>query len=113
MPAPSDTTALQALRARNRLIQAVRSMLKGSSLDIRELTTHLVISSPGKPDYGRIYINFANGDASLRRCTWDYLGHLDHLDGHGSIDPDAEPPLTAQQIIAILTGQADRPGTGE
>jgi hypothetical protein len=78
-------------------------MLKGSSLDIRELTSHLAISQPGKPDYGRIYINFANGDASLRRCSWDYLGRLD---GHGSTDPEAEPALTAQQIIAILTGQA-------
>jgi len=102
---PNDTDAAQALRARNRLVQAVRGQLKGSRLDIRELTSHLVISDPGHPDHGRIYINYATGEASLRRCTWHYLGPLD---GHGPAGPDADPPLTAQQIIATLTGQAER-----
>jgi hypothetical protein len=103
---PGDTQALQAFRARNRLIQAVRKQLRGSGLDTRELARHLVISQPGHPDHGRIYVNYANGDASLRRCTWEYMGHLD---GYGSTDPDAEPPLSAAQIIARLTGQTGRP----
>jgi hypothetical protein len=102
-PVP-DTDAVRALRQRNLLSRAVRAMLKGSRLDIRELTNHLVISDPGHPDHGRIYISYANGDASLRRCTWEYLGHLD---GYGSTDPDAEPALGAERITAILTGQPD------
>jgi hypothetical protein len=101
---PSGTDALQAVRARTRLIQTVRTLLKSSGLDIRELTSHLVISRPGHPDLGRIYITFANGDVSLRRCTWNYLGHLD---GYGSPDPEAEPTLPAEKIIAMLTAQAD------
>jgi len=98
---PDDTSAAQALRARTKLIEAVRRQLKGSKLDIRELTSHLVISDPGHPGHGRIYIAYTSGEASLRRCTWHYLGPLD---GYGPTDPDADPPLTAQQIIATLTG---------
>lgn len=103
---PSDTGALQALRARSALIQTVRTRLKGSGLDIRELTSHLVISQPGHPDHGRIYVNYANGDASLRRCTWEYLGHLD---GYGPTDPEAEPSLNTERIIATLADPADSP----
>jgi hypothetical protein len=99
---PNEPDSVQALRARNTLIRTVRTQLKGSGLDIRELTSHLVISDPGHPDHGRLYITYANGDASLRRYTWKYLGHLD---GYGSTDPDAEPTLSAEQIIATLTGQ--------
>jgi hypothetical protein len=84
------------------LIQNVRARLRGSGLDTRELTSHLVISFPGHPDHGRIYINYTNGDASLRRCTWEYLGQLD---GYGSTGPETEPGLSAEQIIATLTGQ--------
>ncbi|HEY3958111.1 MAG TPA: hypothetical protein VGM53_32495 [Streptosporangiaceae bacterium] len=103
---PRDTDAIQASRARNTLIRTVRALLKGTGLDIRELTNHLVISHRGHPDHGRIYVPYANGDGSLRRCTWDYLGHFD---GYVSSDPEAEPPLTAEKIIATLTGQTHRP----
>lgn len=102
--AASNTSAVQAARARTGLAQSVRALLHGSGLDIRELTNHLVISAPGHPEYGRIYIGFTSGDVSLRRCTWDYLGHLD---GYGSNDPEAEPALNAGKIIATLTGQTD------
>lgn len=101
-----DTEALQAFRARNRLIRTVRNRLKGNGLDIRELAKHLVISLPGHPEHGRIYITYATGEVSLRRCTWNYLGRLD---GYGSTDPESEPSLSAERIIALLTGQADRP----
>jgi hypothetical protein len=99
--APGDGGAVEALRARNMLVRTVRTLLKGAGLDIRELTNHLVISCPGHPDQGRIYVGYTSGDVSLRRCTWDYLGHLD---GYGDTDPEAEPPLTAEKIIATLTG---------
>jgi hypothetical protein len=103
---PGEPDAVRALRARNTLIRTVRTGLKGSGLDTRELTSHLVISDPGHPDHGRVYITYVNADASLRRCTWDYLGVLD---GYGGTDPGAEPGLTAEQIIAILTGHAGPP----
>lgn len=103
---PGDTPALQAFRARNTLIRNVRTQLRGSGLDARELTSRLAISYPGHSDHGRIYVSYANGDASLRRCTWEYLGQLH---GYGSTDPEAEPGLSAEQIIATLTGQTDRP----
>jgi hypothetical protein len=104
----NDTHALQAFRARNTLIQTVRAQLKGSGLDIRELTSHLVISYPAHPDHGRIYVSYTNGDVSLRRCTWDYLGNLN---GYGPTDPEAEPSLSAAQIITTLTGQTDQPSS--
>jgi hypothetical protein len=102
---PAEPDPLQALRARNTLIQTVRTLLKGTGLELRELASELVISYPGHPEYGRIYITFAKGEVSLRRCTWNYLGYLD---GYGPTDPEAEPHLTAEQIIALLTG----PGLG-
>jgi hypothetical protein len=102
--AAPDTDTIRALRARNTLIRTVRTLLKGSGLDIRELANHLVISHPGHPEHGRIYISYANGNASLRHCTWEYLGSFD---GFASTDPDAEPLLSAEQIIATLTGQTD------
>lgn len=47
----------------------------------------------------------------LERCdVRAWLHYLGYLDGYDSTDPEAEPPLTAQQIIAILTGQTDPPG---
>jgi hypothetical protein len=95
-----DTDAVRALRARNTLARTVRAMLKGSGLDIRELASELVISRPGHPEHGRVYITYAHGEVSLRRCTHDYLGYLD---GYGTPDPEADPPLTAAQITAILT----------
>jgi hypothetical protein len=103
---PQPPGALQALRARNTLVQTVRTLLKGAGLDIRELASELVISHPGHPEYGRIYITFAKGDVSLRRCTWEYLGYLD---GYGPTNPEAESSLSADKIIAMLTGPADSP----
>jgi hypothetical protein len=103
---PDEPEALRAVRARTKLVQTVRTRLKGSGLDIRELASHLAISQPGQPEHGRIYISYATGEASLRHCTWHYLGPLD---GYGSDDPDADPSLSTEQIIATLTGRADRP----
>jgi hypothetical protein len=94
MPSNPGHDALQALRARNTLVQTVRALLQGTGLDIRELASELVISHPGHPEYGRIYITYTKGEVSPRRCTWDYLGHLD---GYGPTDPEAEPHLTADQ----------------
>jgi hypothetical protein len=78
----------------------VRDRLKGKGLDIRELDRELVISVPGQPEKGRIYINLTTGEVSHRRVLWDYLGLLE---GHGNDrDPD-EPGIDADTIIHTLT----------
>jgi hypothetical protein len=97
-PAP-DEDAVRSLRARNALVQTVRARLRGARLDIRELAKELVISDPGHPEHGRVYITYATAEVSLRRTTWEHLGHLD---GHGPTDPDAEPPVHPEKIISTL-----------
>jgi hypothetical protein len=90
-----------ALRARNRLIRSVREQLRGKNLDSRELARELVISAPGHPEKGRLYINLATAEVSLRLPAWAYLGYLD---GHGGDrDPD-EPRVDADKIVSVLTG---------
>ena len=93
--------AFRSIRARNTLVHTVRILLKGTGLDIRELASELVISDPGHPEHGRIYITYAHAEVSHRRTTWDYLGYLD---GYGSTDPDAEPGIDARTIVATLIG---------
>jgi hypothetical protein len=105
-PTVSNTNAFQVLRARNMLVQAVRTQLKGSGLDIRELETELAISSPGHPDYGRVYITYANHDVSHRRTIWDYIGRFDIQPG---IPGDSDPSVDAHTIIAMLTSRAGTP----
>jgi hypothetical protein len=102
---PIDADALQAIRARSALVRTVRALLKGTGLDTRELTNELVISSPGHPDHGRIYITYANGDVSHRRTTWDYLGRFKSQPG---TNHDTEPGVDADTIIATLSGQQAR-----
>ncbi|HEY3953683.1 MAG TPA: hypothetical protein VGM53_09925 [Streptosporangiaceae bacterium] len=102
----SKRNELQAFRDRNALIRAVRTMLRGSGLDIRELADRLVISYPGHPEHGRIYVTYAHGEVSHRRTIWDYLGRLD---GIASTSPDAEPCVDIQTIINAFTCETDRP----
>jgi hypothetical protein len=103
--AHSEADVLQPVRARNLLIRRVRELLKGSGLDIRELANELVISHPGHPEQGRIYITYATGEVSHKRTVWDYLGYLD---GYRASDPRAEPEVGAEAIIGVLTkGQGD------
>jgi hypothetical protein len=104
----SDTDALQPFRDRNTLIRTVRTLLKGTGLEIRELANELVISRPGHPESGRIYITYATGDVSHRRTIWDYLGCLN---GYGSTDPDAEARVNADAIISALGGGGGQEGT--
>jgi hypothetical protein len=101
----SDTDHLRAFRDRNALVRTVRTMLKGTGLDVRELANELVISDPGHPDHGRIYITYARGEVTHRRTTWDYLGYLDRT----ARSPDAEPCIGIQAIIDTLTGRANTP----
>jgi hypothetical protein len=103
-PPQQSGSILQAVRARTTLVRTVRTRLRGSGLDIRELANNLAISIPGHPEQGRIYITYSGGEVSLRRCTWEYLGYLD---GYGSNDPEAEPCLTTDNIIGALTGPHD------
>jgi hypothetical protein len=107
-PTASDTNTLQSFRDRNTLMRTVRALLKGSGLDIRELADTLVISHPGHPEYGRIYITYATGEVSHRRTIWDYLGCLD---GYGSTDPDAEACVNADAIINALGAGGGQEGT--
>jgi hypothetical protein len=95
-----DSTTIQAFRARNTLIQAIKTGLKGSGLDIRERDTRLVITDPGHPEHGRIHITYATGDVTHQRTIWQYLGQID---GHTPTDPDAEPTITPDKIITTLT----------
>jgi hypothetical protein len=98
--------SLRAFRARNALIRDVKNRLRGSGLDIRELINDLVISYPGHPEKGRIYIPYASAEVSLRRPIWEYLGYLE---GHASTDHDPELRVDADKIIRTLTGQDGRP----
>jgi hypothetical protein len=102
--------AIQALRARNQLTRHVRALLKGSGLDIRENDNQLVISRPGHPDHGRIYITYATAEVSHARTTYTYLGHLDTPDTPGSDPDDDEPHVDTGTIIRKLTeGDGDSP----
>jgi hypothetical protein len=99
-----DTDILQAFRARNTLVRTVRTMLKGTGLDIRELANELVISHPGHPEYGRIYITYVRGEVSHCRTVWDYLGRFN---GNASTDPEAEPCVDVHAIVTTLTRSYD------
>jgi hypothetical protein len=102
-----DPDVLRTIRARNRLIDHIRASLKGAGLDIRERTSALVISNPGYPDNGRVYIPYASADVSLRRPVWHYLGRFH---GHQRDDhPDADPIVDAATIITVLTSPSDTP----
>jgi hypothetical protein len=81
------------------------SRLKGSRLDIRERATALVIRNPCDPDKGHIHIhihiNYTTADVTHRRTTWSYLGPLKGYEPND--DPDREPSVNADTIIAALT----------
>jgi hypothetical protein len=100
---PNDLTALQLCRARGELRRAMDALLRGSKLEIRELTRALAICNPRDREQGRIYIPYATADVSLRRVTWEYFGPLQGYEATG--DPDREPGVDAAKIIAALTGQ--------
>ncbi|MGH3157986.1 MAG: hypothetical protein ACRDNF_15610 [Streptosporangiaceae bacterium] len=101
-----DPDPIKALRARNRLARTVRAALKGSGLDIRDNDNQLIITNPGHPGHGRIYITYARGDVSHGRTIWTYLGHLDRP---GSNPTPDEPPIDTDTIIRKLTGQDGDP----
>ncbi|MGH3158779.1 MAG: hypothetical protein ACRDNF_19705 [Streptosporangiaceae bacterium] len=103
MTQPADDHAPspgEAVRARNRLARHVRALLKGSGLDIRENDNQLVISRPGHPDHGRIYITYATAEVSHALTLYTYLGHLDQ---HASSPDNDEPPVDTKAIIDALT----------
>lgn len=103
---PAEPDQFAAFRARNKLIDQVRAALTGTGLDVRDRTNALVISNPGHPDNGRIYITYTTAEVSLSRPVWRYLGRLQ---GHGpTSDPEAEPTVDTAAIIAALTTSADK-----
>jgi hypothetical protein len=110
MTCPPDDQALaesiRALRARNLLARTVRAGLKGSGLEVRERDNQLVITSPGHPDHGRIYITYARHEVSHARTIWAYLGQF-------TTDEPAsdEPAIDIGAIIRTLTGY-DSDGDG-
>ena len=99
---PAENTQVELCRARGVLRQRVQALLRGSGLEIRELTSYLAISNPVDPEKGRIHINYVTGEASLKRITWDYLGPLQGYEPDD--DPDREPAADATKIITTLTG---------
>jgi hypothetical protein len=101
MPADLENVA-KPLRARNMLIRTVKTLLKGAGLDIRELANELVISNPGHPEKGRVYVTYASGEVSLRRPSWDYLGYLE---GYGGDGQEAKLRVDADKIIDALGGR--------
>src|SRR5579875_97675 len=104
---PAEPDQLATVRARNRLIDQVRAALSGTGLDIRDRADALVISRPGYPDNGRVYITYTTAEVSLSRPVWRYLGRLQ---GHGGDDPEADPPtVDAAAIVAALTSPARPP----
>ena len=104
---PPGRTGLQLLQARNALRQTVEALLRGSGLDIRELTHDLAISNPRDPERGGIHISYISGEASWKRSTWDYLGPLQGYEPDD--DPEREPAVDAATIITALTGQTPPP----
>jgi hypothetical protein len=106
MQTASDEDELERARARNLLIRTVREKLKGHGLDIRELAREMVISSPGHPEKGRIYINCATGEVSHRLTVWDYLGYFTGYDSNHHSD---DLRVDLNKIIATL----GRPGESE
>ncbi|MGH9448530.1 MAG: hypothetical protein ACRD3O_22840 [Terriglobia bacterium] len=100
---PADLhEALRPHRDRNTLVRTVKALLRGSGLDIRELANELVISNPGHPEMGRIYVTYASGEVSLRLPLWNYLGYLE---GYGGKDKEPELRVDADKIIAALGGR--------
>lgn len=95
-----DADAMTQARARNLLIRKVRDQLKGHRLEIRELARQLVISSPGHPEQGRIYLSYTTGAVSHRRTVWQYLGHFT---GHSSDPTPDDPTVDLDTIITTLT----------
>jgi hypothetical protein len=96
-----ELTGLQILQARNELRRTVEAMLRGSSLEIRELAHDLTIGNLRQPDKGRIHIPYKTADVSLKRTTWTYLGPLRGYEPND--DPDREPSVDAATIIAALS----------
>lgn len=95
-----------AVRARSKLIDRVRADLRGTGLDIRDRNSALVISHPGHPDQGRIYITYTTGEVSLSRPVWHYLGRLPGHHPDGAPEAEADPTVDAAAIVAALTGAA-------
>jgi hypothetical protein len=104
---PGELSADEKCRAMTTLRRKVDALLRGRHLEIRELTSALVIGNPGHPENGRVHITYATGDVSVKRAIWQYLGPLQGYEPGD--DPDREPGVDAAQIIAILTGQTPLP----
>ena len=113
MPMTQTSDELLTVRlcqARARLWATMRDRLAGFGLEIRERERELVISNPRDPDKGRIHINFATGEVSLKRTIWDYLGYLQGFAITLEADPDREPVADAKTIIGALCGYGDDGG---
>jgi hypothetical protein len=108
-PEDQPPDSIQAARARNHLARTVRAAFKGSGLDIRDRDNHLVISNPGHPDQGRIYITYGRREVSHARTTWTYLGQYPTQDGPADTD---QPPADTTAIIRTLTSHGDS-GNGD
>ncbi|HEY1919994.1 MAG TPA: hypothetical protein VGH27_30855 [Streptosporangiaceae bacterium] len=103
----NELTPLELCRARGVLRRQVAAMLRGSRLEMRELTNHLAVVNPDDLDKGQIQIGYATGEVSCRRTSYEYLGPLQGYEPDD--DPDREPSVDAAKIISMLT-ESPAPG---
>lgn len=94
---PSKPTAVELCRLMSKTQQTVADLLRGSGLQIKELSAGLAISNPRDPEKGQVHIAYADGHVSWERVIWDFWGALEGL-GDGT-----ETAVSAARIIHALT----------
>jgi hypothetical protein len=61
---------------RGRVKQLVAKVVDGTGLQVRELTSGLVITNPRDPERGQVHVAFADGYVCWERFTWDFWGTM-------------------------------------
>jgi uncharacterized protein RhaS with RHS repeats len=81
----------------------VAAMVDGAELTVEALKTDLVITNPGYPERGRVYVEYATGHVSWERTVWDHWGVLRGFEAEKPADDD-ETYVDNARIIDALTG---------
>jgi hypothetical protein len=100
----SASKRLQRIIDKKTARRAVEAIIEGTALKFRELKAELVIMNPSDPEQGRIRIEYSNGYVTYERVVWEHWGVLQEYE---SEDKDDERYVTADRIIATLTGDKD------
>jgi hypothetical protein len=90
-------TAVELCRLMNTTRQTVTELLRGSGLQIKELTAGLVICNPRDPERGQVHVAYADGQVSWERVAWDFWGALEGL------ARSTDTTVSATRIIHALT----------